>query len=82
MTIRKAVPPKKSKTYRPWRDILAALGTLLALGLAAGVLLVIAPAPQLPATVRSSVSLIDAMAIELSIENEAEVAAREKTQRH
>ena len=78
MTIRRAIQLEKSKASRPWRDILAALSALLAPGLAAGVLLAIAPAPQPVATVRSSAGLTDAMTVESSVENEAEVAAREK----
>ena len=79
MTTREATQTETPRTGRPWRDILAALGALLAPGIAAGILLAIAPAPQPDVTVRSDVGLADAVAEEeLGTESEAEVIAREK----
>ena len=51
MTTHEATQTETLRTGRPWRDMLAALGALLAPGIAAGVLLAIAPAPQSEMTV-------------------------------
>lgn len=79
MTTRKVAQTETPRTDRPWRDLLAALGALLAPGIVAGVLLAISLAPQHDVTVRSDVALTDSEAVEdPSMESESEAISREK----
>ena len=82
-TNHKAAQLDKPKVHRPWRDILTALGAVLAPGLTAGILLAIAPAPQPVVTARPSVGLTDATPVaesveDLSIGSEADAISTKK----